>query len=103
MALHPSWLRRRHARLVHEARASAESSGLQGSGSRSEGVRILMSENASIGHIFSRLDLNWRRGGEVWVVRYRSRVLLQVVPDLTHPGIWRVRHPDGRLSDLVNL
>jgi hypothetical protein len=68
-----------------------------------EELRIRMSENGGIGHIFSRVDLNWRRGGEVWVVRYRSRVLLQVVPDLTHSGMWRIRHPDGRLSDLVNL
>jgi hypothetical protein len=63
----------------------------------------VMSENGGIGHIFSRLDLNWQKDGEAWAVRYRSRVLLQVAPDLTHSGMWRIRHPDGRLSDLVNL
>jgi hypothetical protein len=26
-----------------------------------------------------------------------------VVPDAVHPGIWRVRWPDGRLSDMTNL
>jgi hypothetical protein len=28
---------------------------------------------------------------------------LQVVPDATYPGMWRIRHSDGRLSDFVNL
>lgn len=26
-----------------------------------------------------------------------------VVPDAAHPGMWRVRWPDGRLSDMTNL
>ena len=25
------------------------------------------------------------------------------VPDAAHPGMWRVRWPDGRLSDMTNL
>jgi len=62
-----------------------------------------MSENGGIGHVFSRVDLNWRHDGDAWAVRYRSRVLLQVVPDETYPGMWRIQHPDGWLSDMVNL
>jgi hypothetical protein len=27
---------------------------------------------------------------------------VSVVPDDTYPGMWRVRHPDGSLSDMVN-
>jgi hypothetical protein len=27
----------------------------------------------------------------------------KVVPDEVHPGMWRVRWPDGRLSDITNL
>jgi hypothetical protein len=27
----------------------------------------------------------------------------KVVPDAAHPGTWRVRWPDGRLSDMTNL
>jgi hypothetical protein len=27
----------------------------------------------------------------------------RVVPDAAHPGMWRVRWPDGRLSDITNL
>ena len=29
--------------------------------------------------------------------------VLHVVPDATYPGMWRVRTPDGGLSDMVNL
>jgi hypothetical protein len=28
---------------------------------------------------------------------------LKVVPDATRPGMWRVRWPDGRLSDMTNI
>jgi len=27
----------------------------------------------------------------------------KVVPNAAHPGMWRVRWPDGRLSDITNL
>jgi hypothetical protein len=27
----------------------------------------------------------------------------KLVPDVAHPGIWRVRWPDGRLSDMTNV
>ena len=27
----------------------------------------------------------------------------KLVRDATHPGMWRVRWPDGRLSDMTNL
>jgi len=27
----------------------------------------------------------------------------KVVPDAAHPSMWRVRWPDGRLSDMTNL
>jgi hypothetical protein len=27
----------------------------------------------------------------------------KVVPDAAHRGMWRVRSPDGRLSDMTNL
>ena len=27
----------------------------------------------------------------------------KVVPDAAHPDMWRVRWPDGRLSDIANL
>jgi hypothetical protein len=27
----------------------------------------------------------------------------KLMPDATHTGMWRVRWPDGRLSDMTNL
>jgi hypothetical protein len=27
----------------------------------------------------------------------------RVIPDFTHPGLWRVRWPDGQVSDMTNL
>jgi hypothetical protein len=32
-----------------------------------------------------------------------SRRKPKVVPDAAHPGMWRVRWPDGSLSDMTNL
>lgn len=39
------------------------------------------------------LELRLRAGG----------VLATIEPDGEWPGLWRVRTPDGRLSDMVNL
>lgn len=36
-------------------------------------------------------------------VRRSGRPLATIVPDTEWPGMWRVRMPDGRLSDMVNL
>jgi hypothetical protein len=33
----------------------------------------------------------------------RRSAVLHVVPDATYPGMWRIRHPDGQLSDMANL
>ena len=33
----------------------------------------------------------------------KRRPLIEVVPDTPWPGMWRLRTPDGTLSDLVNL
>jgi hypothetical protein len=29
--------------------------------------------------------------------------MVTIESDARHPGMWRVRYPDGRLSDMVNL
>jgi hypothetical protein len=31
-----------------------------------------------------------------------SHASVEVVPDATYPGMWRIRTPDGALSDMVN-
>jgi hypothetical protein len=33
----------------------------------------------------------------------RGRVVASIEPDSDEPGLWRVRMPDGRLTDMVNL
>jgi hypothetical protein len=38
-----------------------------------------------------------------WSLLYGSRIVLSVVPDFLWPNMYRVRWPDGRLSDLANL
>ena len=43
-------------------------------------------------------DLVWR-GDAVF---YNRRKILNVVRDSKHPSMWRVRLPDGRLSDMAN-
>jgi hypothetical protein len=49
--------------------------------------------------------LNWRadRGGFALHFERRTKVPVSVVPDTTYAGMWRVRWPDGRLSDMTNL
>jgi hypothetical protein len=32
-----------------------------------------------------------------------SKVVATIEPDATYPNMWRVRRPDGSLSDMVNI
>jgi hypothetical protein len=36
-------------------------------------------------------------------LRYGSHPIAEVIPDKTWPGMWRVRTPEGHLSDMANL
>jgi hypothetical protein len=38
-----------------------------------------------------------------WVVRHGRTELARVEPDEKHDGMWRVRSPEGRLSDMANI
>ena len=42
-------------------------------------------------------------GREAAAAAYRGRVLASIEPDKTCPDMWRVRLPDGYLSEMVNL
>ena len=49
--------------------------------------------------------MTWRRLLDAWAlhcVGWRG-ALLWVVRDATYPGMWRIRYPDGTLSDMANL
>jgi hypothetical protein len=53
--------------------------------------------------VFNRDDLIWRSDGGGLAICFQRRVMLRILPDATWPKMWRVQHPDGRLSDMVNL
>ena len=43
--------------------------------------------------------LTWR-GNELY---YGRRKMLEIVPDGPHAGMYRVKRPDGTLTDMANL
>jgi hypothetical protein len=45
----------------------------------------------------------WRATPEGLALTNRSRVIAMVVPDEHYPQMYRVRLPDGWLSDMTNL
>jgi hypothetical protein len=49
--------------------------------------------------------LKWRADGDGFGQHVDRRVsaVLYVVPDVTYPGMWRVKFADGSLSDMANL
>ena len=51
------------------------------------------------GHIFGRDELDWHGN----VLQLGQRKLAQIEPDAVWPSMWRVRTPDGRLTDMVNI
>ena len=51
------------------------------------------------GHIFGRDELDWHGN----VLQLGQRKLAQIEPDAVWPSMWRVRTPDGRLSEMVNI
>jgi hypothetical protein len=60
---------------------------------------------APTGHIYSRKDFTWDECLDGWslhAIGHRSAIV-HVVPEGVRPGMWRIRHPDGRLSDMANL
>jgi hypothetical protein len=51
---------------------------------------------------------DYRRSGFVWAgyelrLGKRGRLLASIEPDPEWPGMWRVRLPNGHLTDMVNL
>jgi hypothetical protein len=49
--------------------------------------------------------LTWRKiaSGHAIYLRDRGQPLATVEPDVQHAGMWRIRMPDGWVSDLANL
>ena len=51
----------------------------------------------------ARSRFRWRNTGEGVALHLGTRPLVMVVADGRYPGMYRVRTPDGALSDMVNL
>ena len=52
--------------------------------------------------VCSRRDLVWD-DKQLRLYSIRGRALAAIEPDREWPGMWRVRLPEGYLTDLVNL
>jgi hypothetical protein len=51
--------------------------------------------------VFARSQLYWQRNQ---LFRWgSSKLLAEVIPDSTLPGMWRVQLPNGHRTDMVNL
>jgi hypothetical protein len=53
-----------------------------------------------MGHVYHNGDLSWK-GNELFVYG-RRKPLLQIVPDKEYPQMWRVEHPPGQFSGMLN-
>jgi hypothetical protein len=60
---------------------------------------------APIGHIYGRNDFTWGEHPDGWALLAMGHrdAIVRIVPDGTRPGMWRIRHPGGRLSNMANL
>lgn len=52
--------------------------------------------------MYDRRNLVWD-GCHLRLFSRRGRMLASIEPDQTCSGMWRVRLPDGSLTDIVNL
>jgi hypothetical protein len=52
-----------------------------------------------VSRTYNSRDLSWR-GNDLR--RVGKTTVVSIVPDQTYAGMWRIAHPDGRLSDMVN-
>ena len=55
--------------------------------------------------MYDRTKLTWREQSDGTLALHAyglNRAILNVVPDTNHSGMWRIRHLDGRRSDMVN-
>jgi hypothetical protein len=59
----------------------------------------------AMSRITGRDRLSWHKSAGGFALHREGlrAPLLHVMPDATHRGMWRIRHPDGRLSDMANL
>jgi hypothetical protein len=68
-------------------------------------ARMICTMKAATTHVYSTSDLSWKKCPDGWALYCvgLSRPVLYVVPDQTYSKMWRIKHPDGGLSDMANL
>jgi hypothetical protein len=62
-----------------------------------------MSDAPSCKFEFNRSFYEWRRNDAVWSLIRSGRIVAIVFPDLGLPSMFRIKLPDGSISDMVNL
>ena len=60
---------------------------------------------AHVGGMYDSQKLTWRKTADGWDLHVYGRhgSIVSVIPDGTYPAMWRVRRPDGGLTDMANL
>jgi hypothetical protein len=73
-------------------------------GERSAGVSWY-SKNEARMYVYSRRYLTWKKCALGWALHCygKSGGIVHVVPDRKWPNMWRIKWPDGTLSDMANL
>jgi hypothetical protein len=51
---------------------------------------------------YDNADLTWRGDRLALKAGGRAGPAVEIVPDSTYPGMWRIKTPDGSLSDMLN-
>src|SRR5262249_39425275 len=66
---------------------------------------VMSEQPATTGHIYSRKDFTWREHPDGWALHAigHESAIVHVVSDATYPGMWRIRHSGGQLSDMASL
>jgi hypothetical protein len=52
---------------------------------------------------FNRSFYEWRQTLHSWQLRRPGGAVTEVVPDSRYPSMYRVKLPDGSISDMINL
>jgi hypothetical protein len=63
----------------------------------------LPGRRASLKFKFGRSFYEWRRTPDSWLLMQSRRVAAMLLPDPRFPSMFRIKLPNGSISDMVNL
>jgi hypothetical protein len=52
--------------------------------------------------MYDSKDLEWKGNRLTVLSRGRNSPAVEIIPDAQWPGMWRVKRPDGSVTDMVN-